>query len=218
MLDWNKIDTVFLDMDGTLLDLHYDNYFWLDHLPARYAELKGLSPAETQTRLHQMYQEHHGTLNWYCLDFWADTLDVDIFSLKKEVADRVAYRPNARAFLQALKDHNYDVALVTNAHRQSLQVKLDETDLSDLISEMISSHDFQIPKEDLAFWQALQGQRHYDPARTVFFDDNEAVLKTAQESGIAHLVSIAKPDSQKPLRDDSEFILLHDFQDVFPIS
>lgn len=218
MLDWNKIDTVFLDMDGTLLDLHYDNYFWLTHLPKRYADLKGLTVVETQNRLTQMYKELYGTLNWYCLDYWADVLDVDIFSLKKEVADRVAYRPSAREFLLSLKEHGYDVALVTNAHRQSLQVKLDETDLGDLIDEMISSHDFQIPKENIEFWQVLQKQRHYDPARTVFFDDNENVLKTAQASGIAHLVSIAEPDSQQPKRTESEFLLLHDFSDVFPIS
>lgn len=218
MLDWNKIDTVFLDMDGTLLDLHYDNYFWLHYLPERYAQIKGLSPTETQQRLHQMYEQHHGTLNWYCLDFWANTLDVDIYALKKEVADRVSYRPNAREFLQILNERGYDIAIVTNAHRQSLQVKLDETDLARWVPEMISSHDFQLPKEDPAFWQALQAQRHYDPERTVFFDDNEAVLKTAQASGIVHLVSIAKPDSQKPIRETSEFPLLHDFQDVFPFA
>ena len=27
MIDWTSIDTVLLDMDGTLLDLHYDNAF-----------------------------------------------------------------------------------------------------------------------------------------------------------------------------------------------
>ena len=26
MINWQQIDTVFLDMDGTLLDLHFDNY------------------------------------------------------------------------------------------------------------------------------------------------------------------------------------------------
>ncbi|HBT55971.1 MAG TPA: haloacid dehalogenase, partial [Pseudomonas sp.] len=34
MLNWNAIDTVLLDMDGTLLDLHFDNHFWLEHMPA----------------------------------------------------------------------------------------------------------------------------------------------------------------------------------------
>ena len=44
-LPWSDIDTVLLDMDGTLLDLHFDNHFWLEHLPQRYAELHGVSRA-----------------------------------------------------------------------------------------------------------------------------------------------------------------------------
>ena len=37
MIDWDSIDTVLLDMDGTLLDLHFDNYFWTEHLPDIYS-------------------------------------------------------------------------------------------------------------------------------------------------------------------------------------
>ena len=41
--DWENIETVLLDMDGTLLDLHFDNHFWLQHVPVCYAEKHGLS-------------------------------------------------------------------------------------------------------------------------------------------------------------------------------
>lgn len=44
MIDWSAIDTVLLDMDGTLLDLHFDNHFWQHHLPLRFAERHGLDP------------------------------------------------------------------------------------------------------------------------------------------------------------------------------
>ncbi|HNG60363.1 MAG TPA: haloacid dehalogenase, partial [Cellvibrionaceae bacterium] len=37
MIPWQAIDTLLLDMDGTLLDLHYDNYFWLEYLPRAFA-------------------------------------------------------------------------------------------------------------------------------------------------------------------------------------
>ena len=43
MIDWEHIDTVLLDMDGTLLDLHFDNYFWTQHLPGVYARENRLS-------------------------------------------------------------------------------------------------------------------------------------------------------------------------------
>ncbi|MDH3916294.1 MAG: haloacid dehalogenase, partial [Chromatiales bacterium] len=34
--DWSTVDTVLLDMDGTLLDLRFDNYFWQELVPSRY--------------------------------------------------------------------------------------------------------------------------------------------------------------------------------------
>ena len=41
-LPWPEIHTVLLDMDGTLLDLRFDNHFWRELVPERYAERHGL--------------------------------------------------------------------------------------------------------------------------------------------------------------------------------
>lgn len=38
MLAWQEIDTVLLDMDGTLIDLHFDNYFWQRLVPERWGQ------------------------------------------------------------------------------------------------------------------------------------------------------------------------------------
>ena len=54
MIDWSSLDTVFLDMDGTLLDLHFDNHFWLEHLPRRYAEQFDLTPEDAKNTLIPM--------------------------------------------------------------------------------------------------------------------------------------------------------------------
>ena len=32
--DWSRIDHVLLDLDGTLLDLDFDNHFWQTLVPA----------------------------------------------------------------------------------------------------------------------------------------------------------------------------------------
>ena len=48
MLNWSDIHTVLLDMDGTLLDLHFDNHFWLEHFPARYSEQHGIIVEEAK--------------------------------------------------------------------------------------------------------------------------------------------------------------------------
>jgi len=211
MLDWNQIETVFFDMDGTLLDLHFDNYFWLEHLPKRYTELKNTSPEETKERLHAMFDQHQGSLNWYCLDFWSAELGLDIVELKREVSSRISYRPNVQKFLKIIHDKGLDVAIVTNAHRDSVALKLELTDLGSYFDEIICSHDYNIPKESPAFWAALQKQRPFNVSKTAFFDDNDAVLRSAKAFGIPYLYSIAQPDSQKQARSECEFPLVHNF-------
>lgn len=216
MVDWNNIKTVFLDMDGTLLDLHYDNYFWLQHLPLRYAQIKELPVDQAQQTLTAMYETLQGSLNWYCLDFWADSLAIDLLALKHEIAGRIAYRPNAKAFLQALKSKDYEVVLVTNAHRDSIDIKFEYTDLRQHLGHVICSHDLNLPKEDPRFWSELAEIQAYDCHSTVFFDDNEAVLASARQAGLKHLVSIAQPDSQQRPREQGDFPLLVDFADLTP--
>ena len=43
MLPWSEIDTVMFDMDGTLLDLHFDNFFWLKVVPEHFSKHHGVS-------------------------------------------------------------------------------------------------------------------------------------------------------------------------------
>ncbi|MCK4586177.1 MAG: haloacid dehalogenase, partial [Gammaproteobacteria bacterium] len=60
MIDWKKIKTVLLDMDGTLLDLHFDNHFWLEHMPRRFAEAKGVALEDARAELLSRYKEVEG--------------------------------------------------------------------------------------------------------------------------------------------------------------
>tara|TARA_R110002072_G_scaffold57188_2_gene147254 strand:+ start:2332 stop:3003 length:672 start_codon:yes stop_codon:yes gene_type:complete len=216
MIDWSQIDTVFFDMDGTLLDLHFDNYFWLEHLPKRYIELKSLPHEQAMKKLHTMFEQYQGSLNWYCLDFWSDELGIDIVELKKEVSERISYRPHVRQFLTQLHTMGLNLAIVTNAHRGSINLKLAQTDLSKYFDEIICSHDFQAPKEEALFWESLHRARPFDLDKTVFFDDNDSVLKAAKNFGMSKLFSIAQPDSQKEVRTQAAFPLVHDFRDLLP--
>jgi HAD superfamily hydrolase (TIGR01509 family) len=215
-LDWSSIDTVLLDMDGTLLDLHFDSHFWLEHLPKRYAELHQTDPDETRLWLHERIMQEVGTLNWYCLDYWSQELGIDIVEMKREVVERIGYRPHVKTFLSAVRKAGKRAVIVTNAHHGSLNLKLETTDLGQRVDRIICSHDFGVPKEEQAFWHTLQTIEPFDPSRTVLFDDSLAVLNSAQTYGIAHLISIVQPDSQEPEREITEFMSLHSFNDVLP--
>lgn len=215
MLDWRAVDTVLLDMDGTLLDLHFDSYFWLEHLPIRYAQLHRLAPEDAREWLHQRIIQEQGTLNWYCLDYWSEQLGVDIPALKREVADRIGFRPQVQDFLQRLRQRDVRSVIVTNAHRDSLSLKLQVTGLDTLVDAIICSHDFQLPKEDVRFWSLLQEIEPFNPDRTLLVDDSLAVLRSAERYGIAHLLSISRPDSQAPARSTDDFRAVDQFDELF---
>ena len=55
-MKWNSIETFFLDMDGTLLDLAYDNYFWHEHIPALYSKKNGITIQEGQRIFEKLYK------------------------------------------------------------------------------------------------------------------------------------------------------------------
>lgn len=202
---WADIDTVLLDMDGTLLDLRFDNYFWLELIPQRYAQLRRLSLEEARAVLTPKFAAHQGTLNWYCTDFWSRELDLDIAQLKREVGHQVRFLDGALEFLTTLRVWGKQLVLVTNAHRDSLDVKAGRTELSSYFDRVTSSHDYGAPKEDAHFWTTLSYELPFDRRRTLFVDDSLAVLRAARSHGIEHLVAITHPDSTLPPRAVAEF-------------
>jgi putative hydrolase of the HAD superfamily len=102
-LDWSSIDTVLLDMDGTLLDLNFDNHFWQVHLPQRYAAARGVSLEVGREELMARYHARAGTLDWYSVDFWETALELDIMQLKQEVAHLIDIHPHVTDFLAAVR-------------------------------------------------------------------------------------------------------------------
>lgn len=214
---WSEIDTVLLDMDGTLLDLHFDNHFWLTHVPKTYAAKHGISIEQANQELDERIHSYQGKLEWYCLDFWTRELDIDIALLKQDVQHLIAIRPGAEAFLKALSESQKRAVLVTNAHQGSLQLKLANTHIDQYLDLVLCSHDFGLPKEDRTFWDALQNTEKFDPSRTLFIDDSESVLDSASDYGIRYLRSIVQPDSKKPHRTKHNYPAILEFSDLLPI-
>lgn len=216
MIRWREIDTVLLDMDGTLLDLHFDNIFWQEHLPRRYAEKHGLAPDEAKRRLAPRFDALRGTMNWYCVDYWSEQLDLDVALLKREIAHLIAVRPDVAEFLGAVRGSGRRAVLVTNAHHKSLALKLEQTGIDAWLDAVVCAHHLGLPKEETGFWERLRTVEDYDPARTLLIDDNAAVLASAQDGGIGHLLFVAAPDSRRESRAGGAFTALHGFRDIMP--
>lgn len=218
MIDWKRINTVLLDMDGTLLDLHFDSHFWLEHLPRRYAELHKLDQAQVRAELIPQIMAEKGQLNWYSLDYWSERFNLDIVALKREIQHLIGFRVDALDFLQWLRMAHPRVILATNADHKSLDLKLALTGLDEYVDRIFSSAEAGIPKEQQGYWQALMQIEPFDPATTLLIDDNEEVLASAREFGIAQLITINQPDSQSPLRQLTEFPAVNRFAELQPVN
>lgn len=216
MLDWQNIDTVLLDMDGTLLDLNFDNHFWQEFVPLRYAELHGLPPEKAKHQLRPRFKAMEGRLEWYCLDYWSEELKLNIAGLKQELSGLIAVHPHVTEFLDAVRCSGRRLLLVTNAHRDSLSLKMDKTCLHQFFDEIVSSHDYGMAKEQQGFWQSLQENHAFEKGSALLVDDSLAVLNSARAFGIAYLVSISKPDSRAPVREITEFPAIEDFRALMP--
>lgn len=218
---WDAVDVVLLDMDGTLLDLQFDNYFWLQLVPRRYALRHSLTLDAARAELTPRFAARQGTLDWYCTDYWSRELDLDIAGLKQEVREQVRFLPGAEQFLATLRRHAQQrglrTALVTNAHRDSLAVKVRQTRLTRYFDAVVSSHQYGAPKETAEFWRKAQDELKFDPDRTLFVDDSLAVLRAAREHGIAQIFAISKPDSAQDQRQIAEFPAVPAIVDLLPI-
>ncbi len=210
------IDTLLLDMDGTLLDLRFDNHFWVDHLPVRFGDIHGLEHELANSHIEQELRAAEGTLNWYCTDHWSSHFNVDIMTLKREIEHLIQYRPGTRRFLSDLTDYDHlKVLVVTDAHPKVLALKQTVTGLLDHVDHHYCSHDFGLPKRDIRFWHALSEHLEsekidFDPARTMMIDDSPHVLEQCRAFGIRHLLCVKKPDSGRDHEHDHDYPLIND--------
>ena len=199
-IDWQTIDDVLLDMDGTLLDLHYDATFWLKTVHSIVASFTGESETEIRDRFQKELKKHEGTLAWYCTDRWAEFFGIDLIEAKKQLAHLIRYRPHAKQFLEALRPLPLRTIIATNAHPDVIQLKLDVIPLSTLVDGIVSSHQYGVAKEHPNFWTALFDEYSIDPNRAVFMDDSPRVLDAADRAGVREIVEIRHPNLSEPPR------------------
>lgn len=208
--------TLMLDMDGTLLDLAFDNYMWKELVPRRYAVENDMPYKDAQALLMSKYEAVQGDLEWYCLDHWCDRLGIDVVQLHYDVSHRIGYLPGALEFLRQVHGQDVRVLLVTNAHPDTLALKDAMTGLGDYFDGLHSSHDYGHAKESQHFWSALQEDVGFDRETTLFVDDSLTVLRSAQQYGIEMLVTVTQPDTTQPVRRGSDFQGVEKVADMLP--
>ena len=217
LIDWTQIDEILLDLDGTLLDLNFDLHFWLEYLPIIYSEKHKIRIEDAKNTLLKMLDAEIGTLNWYCLDFWRNKLDLDIVQLKRNVSHLIQVHPNVVEFLTKAKLINKKIYLVTNAHRKTIKLKMQATKIEHYFDDIISSHDFGFAKQEQHFWHELTRNIGLKKERAIFFDDSQDVLHAARKFNIGQIIAISKPSSKLDAKEVSGFINIENFSQAMPI-
>ncbi|OIR23890.1 HAD-IA family hydrolase [Bathymodiolus thermophilus thioautotrophic gill symbiont] len=217
-INWSNIDTILLDMDGTLLDLNFDLHFWMEYIPLAFANKHNLTHDEAKDKLFPIFRAEEGKLHWYCLDYWQEKLQLDIAKLKEDVAHLIQIHPFVLEFLTQAKVHKKRIYLVTNAHRKTIQLKMQITNLASYFDDIISSHDYNVAKEKQEFWHKLENAIQFDKTKSIFFDDSLSVLKSAKQYGISTVVAISKPSSKVETKQIEGFINIETFENVFSIN
>jgi putative hydrolase of the HAD superfamily len=203
-------------MDGTLLDRHFDDHFWLEHVPKTYAAKHNLPLEVSKLQLYALFRSQERTLNWTDLDYWSDRLELDIPLLKQEVQHLIDVHPFVIDFLLFLRQHGKGVHLVTNAHSKTLTLKMKKTRIGPYFDSIISAHDIGLPKEEVAFWGKLQEHLPYDPARTMLGEDSETNLGTAAEFGIRYLIYVSRFSSSVPPVPSQQYHSITYFSQLLP--
>ncbi len=204
-VDWNKIDTVLLDMDGTLLDRHFDDYFWEHYVPEVYARQNNMDIEAAKKKLLAMFKSREGTLDWTDLDYWSRELGLDIPALKIKINHLIAVHPYVKEFLHWIKEQGKGIFLVTNAHSKTLAIKMEKTALAGYFDRTICAEEVGMAKEDPAFWPRLAEVLDIDLARSFLGEDSERILESAAEHDFGGLIFVAKPSSMGPVHYSARF-------------
>jgi putative hydrolase of the HAD superfamily len=202
---WDKVDTILLDMDGTLLDKHFDDYFWEHYVPEMFAEQNDLTPLEARKELLARYKSIEGTLAWTDLDYWSKKLGLDIPALKLKIDHLIQVHPYVIDFLKYCRRLGKKVHLVTNAHSKTLDIKMRKTDLGSYFDRIICSEEVGLPKEAPEFWERLESILDFDKKRTLLADDNYNVLQAAEVYGMGVLIFVARPSSRAEVQYSEVF-------------
>lgn len=216
-IDWDEIDTVLLDMDGTLIDLHHEDVFWSEMVPKAYAKKHGMElPDAKKVVFHEYEKKSPRSLMWGDVSRWEKELGLPVRSMRRRIKPLVKLHPHTLRFLRFLKKRNKRVHLVTAADPKDIDIEMAHTKIGEYFDGIYTIIDLGVTKHYPLFWKRLQSKINFDKNRTLLAEDNESILRAAKKFGIKYVVFKSKSSSRKPPRVPKGLFCVHHFDDLLP--
>lgn len=201
-----------VDMDGVILDNTYDNNFWQNQIPGVISKNKNISFEDAKRLAVQIFNYKKNTKDWYDVDYWSNMLNVDIEAEKRSSIsfDRIQLYEGVTKTLNKLKD-NFRLILITNAHRKTLNIKLEKYDLSPYFENMICAHELHYVKENIQLWYMLKSRFKLDYTKTLLIEDTINNIKVGLSAGISQAVYLG----DEIYEDSKKILKLSSINDIF---
>lgn len=201
-----------IDMDGVILDNTYDNNFWQNQIPAVIAKNKGISFDDAKRLAIQIFNFKKNTKDWYDIDYWSNMLNVDIEAEKRSSLsfDRIKLYEGVTETLNKLKNR-YRLLLITNAHRKTLNIKLEKYDLAPYFENMLCAHELHYVKENVQLWYMLRSKFQLNYTKTVLIEDTINNINIGLSAGISRAIYLGDENYQP----SEKIIKLSSINDIF---
>ena len=188
---FKDIECLLIDMDGVILDNAYDNDFWQNQIPEVIADSKGIGFDDAKRLAIQIFNYKKNTKDWYDVDYWSNMLDIDIEAQKRSEKSfsRISLYDGVIDTLSILKNKT-KMILITNAHRKTLNIKLEKYNLTPYFDEMVCAHELHYVKEDIQLWYMLRSKYRLDYEKTLLVEDTINNINVGLSAGISGAIYV----------------------------
>ena len=188
---FKDIECLLIDMDGVILDNAYDNDFWQNQIPEVIADSKGIAFDDAKRLAIQIFNYKKNTKDWYDVDYWSNMLNIDIEAQKRSEKSfsRISLYDGVIDTLSVLKNKT-KMILITNAHRKTLNIKLEKYNLTPYFDEMVCSHELNYVKEDIQLWYMLRSKYRLDYEKTLLVEDTINNINVGLSAGISGAIYV----------------------------
>ena len=188
---FKDIECLLIDMDGVILDNAYDNDFWQNQIPEVIADSKGIAFDAAKRLAIQIFNYKKNTKDWYDVDYWSNMLDIDIEAQKRSEKSfsRISLYDGVIDTLNVLKNKT-KMILITNAHRKTLNIKLEKYNLTPYFDEMVCAHELNYVKEDIQLWYMLRSKYRLDYEKTLLVEDTINNINVGLSAGISGAIYV----------------------------